>query len=146
MWRGIFPGERVRPHRSSGEKGGSLPVSSELLNMLLHVRSGRWWKGEFFRGWSLSEEDVRESLFVSCELLNMLLHVTPGRWSRGEFFSGRELVLVGLPVKIGEFVRKFQVTKMLLHVTLERWWRGDISSRFLRGGLVHSLLRSLVIC
>ena len=52
---GIVPGEGVRPHRSSGEKGGSLPVSSELLNMLLHVRPGRWWRGifsgmEFVRG------------------------------------------------------------------------------------------------
>ena len=47
---GIFAGEGVHPHRSSGEKGGSLPVSSELLNMLLHVRPGHWWKGEFFRG------------------------------------------------------------------------------------------------
>ena len=56
---GIFPGEGVRPPRSSGEKGGSLPVSSEVLNMLLHVRPGRWWRGVFFRRWSLSEEDVR---------------------------------------------------------------------------------------
>ena len=43
----IFPGEGVRSHRSSGEKGGSLPVSSELLNMLLHVRPERWWRGNF---------------------------------------------------------------------------------------------------
>ena len=53
----IFPGEGVRPRRSS-VKRGSLPVSSELLNMLLHVRPGRWWKGHFSGGWSLSEEDV----------------------------------------------------------------------------------------
>ena len=43
---------------------------------------------EFFRGLSLSEKDVRGSLFVSSELVNMLLHFTPGRWLRGEFFSG----------------------------------------------------------
>ena len=79
---GIFLGEGVRPHRSAGEKGGSLPVSSELLNMLLDVRPGRWWRGEFFRGWNLPEEDV------SYELLNMLIHVTPGRWWRGNFFRG----------------------------------------------------------
>ena len=47
---GIFLGEGVRPHRSSGEKGGSLPVSSELLNMLINVRPGRLWRGEFVRG------------------------------------------------------------------------------------------------
>ena len=105
---GIFPEEGVRPHRSSGEKGGSLPVSSELLNMLVHV--------------------------------------TPGRWLRGNFFRVMEFVLVGLPVKMGEFVRKFQVTKSLLHVTLGRWWRGGFIRWFSRGGLVHSLLRSLMIC
>ena len=44
--------------------------------------------GGIFPGWSLSEEDVRGSLFVSSELLNMLLHVTPERWLRGEFFPG----------------------------------------------------------
>ena len=44
---GIFPGEGVRPHRSSGEKGGSFAGSSDLLNMLLHVRPGRWWRGDF---------------------------------------------------------------------------------------------------
>ena len=108
MWRGLFPGEGIRPHRPSGEKGGSLPVSSELLNMVLHV--------------------------------------TPGRWLRDEFFREREFVLVGLLVKMGEFVRKFQVTKMLLHLTLGRWLRGDLTGGFLRGGLVHSLLRSLMIC
>ena len=88
--RGIFSGEGVRPHRSYGEKEGSLPVSSELLNMLLHVRPERWWEGggrNFFGGWSLSEEDVRGSLAVSSELLNMLLHVKPGRWLRGDVFS-----------------------------------------------------------
>ena len=122
MGRGIFLGEGVRPHRSSGKKGGVYPlvlsyqicyymldldagggevfrvwslseedvrgslfVSSELLNMLLHVRPGRWWRGNFSGGWSLSEEDVRGSLFVSSELLNMLLHVNPGRWLRGNF-------------------------------------------------------------
>ena len=30
--------------------GGSLFVSSELLNMLLHVTPGRWLKGEFVPG------------------------------------------------------------------------------------------------
>ena len=102
--------------------------------------------GGIFRGWSSSEEAVRGSLFVSSELLNMLLRITPGRWLREEVFSGRKFVLVGLPVKMGEFVRKFEVTKMLLHVTLGRWWRGDLSGGFLRGGLVHSFLRSLMIC
>ena len=53
----------------------------------------------------------------------MLLHVTPGRWLRGKYFRGRKFVLVGLPVKIGEFVSQFHVTKMLLHVTLGRWCR-----------------------
>ena len=94
----------------------------------------------------MSEEDVRGSLFVSSELLNMLLHVTPGRWLRGDFFPGREFVVVCLPVKMGEYVRKFQVTKMLLHINLGRWWSGDLSGGFLQGGLVHSLLRSLMIC
>ena len=92
-------------------------------------------EGNFSRGWSLSEEDVLGSLLVSSELQNMLLHVTPGRWLRGKYFRRREFVLVGLPLKIGEFVRQFPVTKMLLHVTLGRWWRGDLSGEFLRGGL-----------
>ena len=85
------------------------------------------------------------SLLVSSELLNMLLHVTPGRWLRGKYFRGREFILVGLPVKIGGFVRQFQVTKMLLHVTRGRWWRGFIWW-VSPGGLVHTLFRSSVIC
>ena len=76
---GIFLGERVRPHRSSGENVRSLPVSSELLNILINVTPGRWWGG-FFRGWSLSEEDV------SSELLNMSFDVRPGRWWRGGIY------------------------------------------------------------
>ena len=60
------------------------------------------------------------SLAVSSELLNMLLHVKPGRWLRGKFFRERKFVLAGLPVKMGEFVRRFKVTKMLLHVKLGR--------------------------
>ena len=99
-------------------------------------------EGEFFRGSSLSEENVRGSLFVSSELLNMLLHVTPGRWLRGDFFWGREFVLVGLPVKMREFARKFQVTKMLLHVTLGRWWRGGGFIRLVSSGRACSFLTS----
>ena len=48
-------------------KKGSVSVSSELLNMLLHVRHGSWSKGNLSGGWSLSEENVRGSLFVSSE-------------------------------------------------------------------------------
>ena len=103
--------------------------------MLLHVRPGRWWRGNFSGDGVCPRRMSGGSLFVSSELL-----------IEGEIFPGREFVLVGLPVKIGEFVRKFQVTKMLLHVTLGRWWREDLSDGFLRGGLVHSLLRSLMIC
>ena len=45
---GIIPGrEFVRGGRPV--KRRSLPVSSELLNMLLHVTPGLWWTGEFFR-------------------------------------------------------------------------------------------------
>ena len=40
----FFPGDGVCPRRTSG---GSLTVSSKLLNMLLHVRPGRWWRGNF---------------------------------------------------------------------------------------------------
>ena len=39
-----FAGDGVCPRRMSGG-GGSLPVSSELLNMLLHITLGRWWGG-----------------------------------------------------------------------------------------------------
>ena len=49
---GILPWEIVRPRRSFAEKG-SLPVISELLNMLLHVTPGRLWTGYS------SEEGVR---------------------------------------------------------------------------------------
>ena len=46
MEGGIFPGmEFVR----GGCPGESLPVSSELLNMLLHVTLGCWLKGGFIR-------------------------------------------------------------------------------------------------
>ena len=65
----------------------------------------------------------------------MLLHVTHERWLRGNFFRGRECVLVALPVKMGEFVRKFEVTKMLLHVTLGRLWRGTYPVGFSGEGL-----------
>ena len=49
----IFPGwsfseEDVR------ENGGSLFVSSELLNMLLNVKPGHWLRGNFSRGGSSS--------------------------------------------------------------------------------------------
>ena len=83
MWRGIFSGEEVRPHRSSGEKGGSLPVSSELLNMLLHVRPGRWWRGNFsgegVRSGRFSGENGR-CLYVNSKLLKCyyLLHLDVG--------------------------------------------------------------------
>ena len=70
------------------KKGESLPVSSELLHMLLHVRPGRWWKGEFSGDGVCLRTMSGRSLFVSSELVNMLLHFTPGRWLRGEFFSG----------------------------------------------------------
>ena len=59
----------------------------------------------------------------------------------GSFFRGRESVLVGLPVKMGEFVRKLKVTKMLLHVTLGRWWRGRFI-RWVSPGRVCSFLTS----
>ena len=39
-------------------KRGSLPVSSELLNMLFHFTPGRWWRGNFPEG-SSSEEERR---------------------------------------------------------------------------------------
>ena len=51
-----------------------------------------------------------------------MLHLDAGL---GRIFPGREFVLVGRPVKRGEFVRQFQLTKMLLHVTLGRWLRGN---------------------
>ena len=44
--RGNFSGYGVCLRRMSG---GSLFVSSELLNMLLHVKPGRWLRGEVFR-------------------------------------------------------------------------------------------------
>ena len=64
---------------------GSLPVSSQLLNMLLHVRPGRWWEGEFFRDGVCPRRMSGGSLPVSYELIIMLLHVRPGRWWRGNF-------------------------------------------------------------
>ena len=53
-------------------------------------------EGEFFRGWSLSEEDVRGSLFVSSELLHMLLHVITWTLVEGGIFFG-ERVRPGRP-------------------------------------------------
>ena len=41
-------------------KRGSLPVRSELLNMLFHVTPGRWWRGNFPEGSSSEEERRRE--------------------------------------------------------------------------------------
>ena len=63
-------------------------------------------EGEFFRGWSLSEEDV------SSELLNMLINVRPGRLWSGEFF--REWSLSEEDVS-------FELLNMLLDVRLGRW-------------------------
>ena len=71
--------------------------------MLLHVRPRRWWRGEFFRGWSLSEEDV------SFELLNMLINVTPGL-VEGEF-SGEGISRKGGGSSSVEFVRLFEVVQ-----------------------------------
>ena len=102
-------------------------------------------EGEFFRGLSLSEEDVRGSLFVSSVLLNMLLHVTPGRWLRGEF-SEREFVLVGIPVKMGSLYVNSKLLKCYDMLHLDVGGGGDLSGGFLRGVLVHSLLLSLMIC
>ena len=48
---GIFPKDGVCPRRMSG---GSLFVSSELLNMLLDVAPGRWLRGNFSGGGSTS--------------------------------------------------------------------------------------------
>ena len=81
---GIFLGERVRPHRSSGENVRSLPVSSELLNMLIHVRPGRLWRGKFFPGRELvrkgGEKFGKGSSSVTSELVTMLSHFSPVRW------------------------------------------------------------------
>ena len=83
--------------------------------MLLDVRPGRWWRGVFFRGWSLSEEDV------SYELPNMLIHVTPGRWWRGNF-PGRELVRKG-GEKFGKGISSVtsELVNMLSHFSPVRW-------------------------
>ena len=83
--------------------------------MLLDVRPGRLWSGEFFRGWSLSKQDV------SSELLNMLIHVTPGRWWRVNF-PGRELVRKG-GKKFGKGSSSVisELVNMLSHFSPERW-------------------------
>ena len=100
---GIFSGEGVRPHRSS--------VSSELLNMLLHVRPGRWWRGNFpGRELVRKEGEVRHGEFVTSELLNTLLHATPGRWWRGNF-PGKEFVPKGRGSSSVEFLRLFGVVQ-----------------------------------
>ena len=83
MEGGIFPGMEFVP---GGCPGGSLPVSSELLNMLLHVRPGRWWRGDSPPppgDGVCPRRTSGGSLTVSSELLNMLLLVRPGRWRRG---------------------------------------------------------------
>ena len=82
---GIFPGEGVRPRRSSGEKGGVFPsvLSYYICYCMLDLDAGGGWN--FSGRWSLSRRMSGGRLSVSFELLNMLLHVTPGR---REFFRG----------------------------------------------------------
>ena len=72
------------------------------------VEGEEFVEGEFFRRWSLSEEDVR------FELLNILINVTPGRWWRG-IFPGRELFRKGWgDVRQGRFVRHFGVSEYVI--------------------------------
>ena len=49
----------------------------------------------------------------------------------GGFFREREFVLIGLPVKKGEFTLSSELLNMLLHVRPGRWWRGE----FFRDGV-----------
>ena len=64
----------------------------------------------------------------------------------GEFFREREFVLIGIPVKMGEFLPvSSQLLNMLLHVRPGRWWRGNFSGdgvypRRLSGEVFSSVL------
>ena len=68
-------------------------VSFELLNILINVRPGRWWRGIFFprrelvrKGWGTFGKG---GSFVTSELVNMLSHFSPVRWWRGGGFFGK---------------------------------------------------------
>ena len=58
-------------------RGGCLPVSSELLNMLLHVTLGRWWRGDlsggFLRGGpacSFLSSEFNDMLILTCRSID----------------------------------------------------------------------------